>query len=264
VTLLKKDRTYPSVQKKMRDDEFYIYQHAWYIHFQYLAKFIIPRHLEHESDRAYIVVATLGSGKQKEAARRAIESVCRQFPKLNMTICIWDNKTAWGLQVADYALWTTHRQVRDGGCKYYHRIQPLIKTVYRPWERLSAPPATSTESTGRVAASPGLGRPKPAPTRNPEARDHFSAPRWWEELPDEEWEDVTEEVDLPSNLTLDRWAAEVPDALASEDRDPSDIGRHEPWLDYLPDVESLVYTLSDRRMSIEDEELPEEWRDEPN
>lgn len=262
VTLLKKDRAYPSVQAKMRNNKFYIYQYAWYVHFRYLARFIIPRHLEHESDRAYIVVATLGTGEQKEAARQAIESVCKQFPKLNMTVCIWDNKTAWGLQVADYALWTTHRRVRDGRCKYYHRIHPLIKTVYRPWERLNTSPAISADPPGNATDSKVVEQASSAPTRNPEALDHFSAPHWWEELPGEEWEDISDEDDLLPNLAHDRWAPDVPDTLTIDERDPSDIDRHEPWLDYVPDVERLVYTSSDCLAEHDDEELPEEWRDE--
>jgi hypothetical protein len=264
ITLLRKERAYPSVQAKMRGDRFYIYEYAWYVHFKYLARYVIPRHLDRETDRAYIVVATLGTGEQKEVARRAIERVCAQFPKLNMTVCIWDNKTAWGLQVADYALWAAQREVLRGQCGYYQRIRPFVKTLFLPWEKVRTPTGIPAVQVTENTESTGDSQPASVTTLNPETEDHFDVPGWWEELPDGEWEDVAAEDLDPSYLRQNRWAAEVPDVTASADRFSSDPDLRETWLHYVPDPERLAYASSTGHEDYDDEELPEEWRDEVN
>ncbi|MGC7095392.1 DUF3800 domain-containing protein [Amycolatopsis lurida] len=217
VTLLRKDRAYSTVLARIKADQYHLYEMAWYLHFKFLARYVIPRHLVSPDDRVFIIAASLGEGnKKKERVRAALESVCEQFPRLNLTLCVWDSTTSWGLQVADYGLWTTYRRVRDGFCQHYATAFPSLHTVFRPWEGIKqkSPITTKAEKQAEadVAARPVVDVPRVEPVRQAEPDPEFENPDWWEyvELEPED----------------DRWADFEPDSWDFEPDPDAD-----PWFD---------------------------------
>lgn len=107
-----------------------LYKYAWYMHLKYLCRYVLS-----PDDHLYVVVATLGTNKKQTLARQFVQDVCDQMPQ-DITLCIWDAATSWGLQVADYALWAVNRHLEGRELRAYDRdVAPLVKTCYTPWGR---------------------------------------------------------------------------------------------------------------------------------
>lgn len=131
VTLLNKRYIPEPIRSEIESDRVQMYYRAWQKHFSYQARYVLKR-----SDRVFVVAASLFEHRRKQqAARAAIESVLKKFAWLDLTLCVWDNPTTWGLQVADYALWAVQRDLINGSCKHFAKVSPFIETVYSPWEK---------------------------------------------------------------------------------------------------------------------------------
>ncbi len=234
VTLLLKERAYAGVKRKIEDNDTYLYRLAWFLHFHYQAKYVLNR-----SDKVYVVAATLGTGKKKKAVREALEEVCAQFSWLDLTLCTWDSASSWGLQVADYALWTVQRRLVKGECAHYKTVYPLLKTCFRPWEGYKERPAISAKPEKRAPGSLVADRPAtsfpvetpPVKADEPEGTS-LNTPRFsWEDSFDP-WmnEDEPEEQE-------DVWSAAPPEAFedltTDEDPAPQSVRRRLEELDYL-------------------------------
>lgn len=126
-TFLRKSKAYSSVVKK---GPTYIYKLAWYLHFKEISWRVTK-----PGDRLWVVAATLQTNKRKDAVREALHDVvCEQGPvDRDITLCIWDSPTSWGLQVADYALWAVQRKVEKGSCQWWDSIEPTLATTFFPW-----------------------------------------------------------------------------------------------------------------------------------
>lgn len=124
-TLLYKPNAYPSVRDR---GEMYLYQLAWHLPL----KEVIQR-VSCPDDRIYVIVASLGTNKRAGLARSALSEVCSQTGR-SVVLCVWDSATAWGLQLADYALWAIHRRQRGRGGSWWDQyIRPSTATVFFPW-----------------------------------------------------------------------------------------------------------------------------------
>ncbi|MBQ0925919.1 DUF3800 domain-containing protein [Saccharopolyspora endophytica] len=146
-TLLLKKNAYPAVLKRMAKDEMHLYHQAWYLHFQYQARFLLSA-----EDKVYVIAATLSDHKRKQrAARQALERVCNKF-NVNLTLCTWDSRSSWGLQVADYGAWAVQRKIRTGSSEHYNLIEPLLYSVFRPWEPEQKTLRPAVEFRSRKAA----------------------------------------------------------------------------------------------------------------
>ncbi|MGY1863913.1 DUF3800 domain-containing protein [Nocardia gipuzkoensis] len=100
VTLLHKKFLPPEHIAAIEADETALYYLAWRKHFAYQARYVLKRY-----DRVFVVAASLSEHKKKQkAATAAIRVILQKYSHLNITLCIWDNPTSWGLQVADYGL----------------------------------------------------------------------------------------------------------------------------------------------------------------
>lgn len=130
-TLLKKANAYNSVRRAIEREPTGLYGYAWRFHFDFLMKYKIPK------DANVVVIAgTLGTKKQAQLARRSIEDMCDiHRGNREITLCVWDSPTSWGLQVADYAAWSSYQVSVGRDCPYYKRLQPLVRSIYRPWTR---------------------------------------------------------------------------------------------------------------------------------
>lgn len=219
-TFLRKDRAFPQVRRQILENETYLYRLTWYLHFKWQAKYVL-----NPADKVFVIAATLGTGKKKRAAREAIEKVCEQFPRLDLTLCTWDSASSWGLQVADYTLWSVQRRLLHG-CDHYRRVYPLLKTCFRPWEGERRRPAVEETPAKRVPGRPdadqaSIAFPIVPPSVEVGARQvagGIPAPSWddsfdpW--LGEEGAEDIAE-LESP-------WDGAPPEALAdmAPDEDP--------------------------------------------
>lgn len=124
-TLLLKERAYANVRAA---GEMRLYKMAWFLHFKFLA----PQ-ISHQGDHLFVVVATLSTKARQTLATAALDDVCAQLDR-KFTLCIWDSGTSWGLQVADYALWTIQRRAHQGSGTWWDQyVKSLTKSVYFPW-----------------------------------------------------------------------------------------------------------------------------------
>ena len=84
-------------------------------------------------DHIYVIVSTLSTKARQTLATAALQDVCSQLNR-KFTLCIWDAGTSWGLQVADYTLWTIQRRADTGtGTWWEDYVKPLTSSVFFPW-----------------------------------------------------------------------------------------------------------------------------------
>lgn len=124
-TFLYKPNAYASVKAR---GQMYLYKIAWYLHI----KEVVLR-VSTTRDRLVIVAGSFGTKERASQAREAVQDVCDQINR-DITLCVWDAPTSWGLQVADYALWGVHRNlVGKGGAWFLDSVKPSLKTTFMPW-----------------------------------------------------------------------------------------------------------------------------------
>lgn len=153
VTLLHKKYIPEEYNQAIKIDAITLYFLAWKKHFVYQATYLLK-----PSDKVFVVAASLSEHpKRQAAATRAIRDVLRRFPNLDITLCIWDNPTSWGLQVADYGLWAVQRDLTAVYCKHFKKISPLLASVYSPWEaggrKMEYRPAAECKKRGRAIST---------------------------------------------------------------------------------------------------------------
>jgi len=107
-----------------------LYKMAWYLHFKEVA-----RQVTDPGDTLYVVVGTLHTNNKRDAIRHALSDVCAQVGRDREIIpCIWEAKSAWGIQVADYGLWAVQRILEGRECKAYETcVQPTLHSRFTPW-----------------------------------------------------------------------------------------------------------------------------------
>lgn len=115
--------------------EMRLYKLAWYLHFKAIAL-----QVSDPADNLFVVAGTFGTKARKAQAEMALADVCGQINR-NITLCVWESATSWGLQVADYALWAVHRDLLGRPCQWFtDSIQPTLATVFTPWGVLPVTP----------------------------------------------------------------------------------------------------------------------------
>ncbi len=107
-----------------------LYKLAWYLHFKEIAL-----RVSRPGDTLYVIAATLTTHRKTMDARAALADVCEQAARdRQIVLCVWDAPTAWGIQVADYALWAVHRVLEGRPCKWYDDcVKPTLQTTFTPW-----------------------------------------------------------------------------------------------------------------------------------
>jgi hypothetical protein len=153
VTLLHKKYLPLGPKRAIELDEMALYSLAWKKHFVYQAAYLLR-----SSDRVFVVAASLSEHPKKQAAAtEAIREVLKRYPNLDITLCVWDNPTSWGLQVADYGLWAVQRDLATAYCKHFKKISPLLASVYSPWEsdgqKKEYRPAAECRKRGRAIST---------------------------------------------------------------------------------------------------------------
>lgn len=106
-----------------------LYKLAWYLHLKEIARQVSSR-----GDRVFVIVGSLQTHNKRDAIRHAIEDVCGQIKERTIVPRIWDAPSAWGIQVADYALWATQRTIEGRACPWFDScVNPTLQSRFMPW-----------------------------------------------------------------------------------------------------------------------------------
>lgn len=135
-TFLRKAGAYSRVKAA---GEMRLYKMAWYLHFKEIALQVSNAH-----DRLFVIAGTFGTRQRRTQAESALADVCSQVSR-DVTLCVWESATSWGLQVADYALWAVQRELLGRPCPWYAQaVEPVLQSIFTPWGRepQSTPPPT--------------------------------------------------------------------------------------------------------------------------
>lgn len=125
-TFLNKANAIASVKAK---GDLGLYKLAWYLHFQYIAR----RYLE-QNVRLIVIVADLHTKARKAQIRSALNDVTNQFPHTSAELLVWDSRSSWGLQMADYGTWSAQRVLLGAKCEFWEPyVKPLTQSFYKPW-----------------------------------------------------------------------------------------------------------------------------------
>lgn len=125
-TFLRKSAAYPSIRAggQMR-----LYKMAWYLHFKEVVNWISTD----PNDRITVIAEQFGTKNRAQLAQSALSDVCRQMNK-DIHLSVWDGKSSWGLQVADYGLWAVHRDLQGKRCSWLDPcVKPTLRSTFSPW-----------------------------------------------------------------------------------------------------------------------------------
>lgn len=124
VTILEKCKAQPHLTA----DKVLFYQHAWFYHFRHVAQ----RNLS-MGDELVVVAASLGTKKDRQAFRRAVEAVITQCcpTGVNFRVVSMRDDALAGLQLADYYLWAIMRDVEQGDPRSRHWAEVKKKSEFQ-------------------------------------------------------------------------------------------------------------------------------------
>jgi hypothetical protein len=106
-----------------------LYKQAWYLHFKEIA-----RRIAGPNDVIYSVMGDIKTKARKREIESAIRDVALQVPDRTIVPIIWNSRTSWGLQVADYGLWEAQRKLNGEKVEWWDSCIEIKKaTFFRPW-----------------------------------------------------------------------------------------------------------------------------------
>lgn len=126
-TFLAKQNAYERVASR---GPVYLYKQALYLHFKE-----ILLQVSTAGDTIYVIAGHLQTSAKRDAIYRAVHSVCGQIGTDRTVVpCVWDAPSSWGIQVADYGLWSTQREVLGRNSPWHNNcVEPTLQSVFRPW-----------------------------------------------------------------------------------------------------------------------------------
>ncbi|MDA7982693.1 MAG: DUF3800 domain-containing protein [Alphaproteobacteria bacterium] len=94
-----------------------------------LLKYAVPRMQSHDIDEIIIITDRLPIHGKRQAVEKSVKSVlARKLPgDVEYRILHHESRSHYGLQVADYCCWATHRKWRDGDHVYFDRIKSAVR-----------------------------------------------------------------------------------------------------------------------------------------
>lgn len=108
----------------------HLYKTAIYQHL----KTIVPQ-VSEPGDDVYFIAGHLQTSSKRAAIGDAVRDVCTQLATDRAIVpCIWDAPSSWGIQVADYGLWSTQRDLLERHSAWHESIiKPRLKSRFTPW-----------------------------------------------------------------------------------------------------------------------------------
>jgi hypothetical protein len=125
-TFLNKANAYDDVKSR---GALWLYKYAWFLHFREVA-----RQIAGPQDVIYSVMSDIQTSAKKREVRSAIQDVAAQLPDRTVIPIIWNSRSSWGLQVADYGLWEAQRNLNGEKSEWWESaIRDKHVTFFRPW-----------------------------------------------------------------------------------------------------------------------------------
>ncbi len=119
------------VERNIKEQgDLHLYKIAWLTHFKRVAQEVAG-----PKDQIFAISASIKTKAKTRLIREALNDVVRQIPHRNIVPIYWDANTSWGLQMADYAMWSAHRHVINlNNIWWKDFIEPNVYTFVTPWD----------------------------------------------------------------------------------------------------------------------------------
>lgn len=127
-THLLKENAYDSIRSAGKPR---LYKMALYLHLKY----VMPQ-VAKAGDRVFVIAGTIHLTKgTTSAAKGALEDICRQLSGgATVVPCLWEARSSWGIQVADYCMWALQRDMDGKACQWFPEVvEPLLVSNFFPW-----------------------------------------------------------------------------------------------------------------------------------
>ena len=125
-TFLNKENAFPYVKEQ---GALRLYGLAWWMHFKEIA-----RQVAGPEDVIYSIMGDIQTKAKKREIESIIKDIAEQVTDRKIVPIIWNSRTSWGLQVADYGLWEAQRRINGEKTEWWEQcIAPNHHTFFRPW-----------------------------------------------------------------------------------------------------------------------------------
>jgi hypothetical protein len=85
-------------------------------------------------DVIYSIMGDIQTKAKKREIESIIKDIAEQVTDRKIVPIIWNSRTSWGLQVADYGLWEAQRRINGEKTEWWeHCIAPNHHSFFRPW-----------------------------------------------------------------------------------------------------------------------------------
>lgn len=124
-TVLEKAKAQPQI----RQEAWYFYKLAWYLHLKYVALRVF-----HRGDDLLMVAAKLGTNRTRSGFSKAVDDVVRQTCHgVNHRTAFWGSASDPCLWVVDYCSWAIQRKWERGDRRSHDLIAGRIKSEFDCW-----------------------------------------------------------------------------------------------------------------------------------
>jgi hypothetical protein len=126
-TFLNKGNAYPHVKAK---GDLHLYGLAWGMHFRTIAQQVASA-----EDVIYCIMGDIQTKAKKREIEFVVKDIAEQVPDRKIVPIIWNSKSSWGLQVADYGLWEAQRKLNNEKTEWWESsIAPNHESFFLPWK----------------------------------------------------------------------------------------------------------------------------------
>jgi hypothetical protein len=126
-TFLNKENAFPQVKAK---GDLHLYGLAWGMHFRTIAQQVASA-----EDVIYCIMGDIQTKAKKREIEIVVKQIAEQVPDRKIVPIIWNSKSSWGLQVADYGLWEAQRKLNNEKTEWWERcVAPNHESFFLPWK----------------------------------------------------------------------------------------------------------------------------------
>ena len=126
-TFLNKENAFPQVKAK---GDLHLYGLAWGMHFRTIAQQVASA-----EDVIFCIMSDIQTKAKKREIEIVVKQIAEQVPDRKIVPIIWNSKSSWGLQVADYGLWEAQRKLNNEKTEWWERcVAPNHESFFLPWK----------------------------------------------------------------------------------------------------------------------------------
>lgn len=126
-TFLNKANAYEAVRAR---GPVRLYKMALYLHLKE-----ILQQVSKPGEEVFFIAGHLQTNAKRDAIYEAVRDVCAQIARDRTVVpCVWDAPSSWGIQVADYGLWSVQRLLLGGQSPWHDEcVAPKLRSQFLPW-----------------------------------------------------------------------------------------------------------------------------------